>query len=72
MKIKKLFEEYKKLSAITETIEDDEAWDKAYREEFDAYTKLCEEVARLTGVDAPTSRAIVCNDKFESLISRLA
>lgn len=73
MKIQKLYEEYKKLSAITNAIEEndpenDEAWDKAYKAEFAAHQKLVNELVATLNIDSATARKMIVDDKFEALM----
>lgn len=73
MKIKKLYEEYKRLSKITEENEnDDEAWDMAYQEEFKAFKNLENEIVKTLNIEAKTARAMINNKRFEELMIRTA
>lgn len=75
--IQNLWKEYKRLAAITDSLEADsmtddtaaEIWDQAYAEEWETHQKVLEAVEEATGCDEKTARAIVANEAFENLMS---
>lgn len=71
MKLQDLYNEYKRLSQITDAIEiedNKDAWLEAYENEWNAMGHVINEIKRLTKVDTPTARAMMCSEKFEQLM----
>lgn len=74
MKIQEMYREYKKLSKITEAIEennpeDDEAWDKAYKAEFEAHMELVNELVKTLQISSATARKMIASEKFENIMN---
>ena len=77
MIIKNLFTKFEELEAITESIdieENEEAWDKAYTEEFNAHKALAEEIMKLINCDRGTANKMIATKRNElrNLIERIA
>lgn len=77
MKIKNLFKTFEELEKITESInieENEDAWDEAYTNEYNAHNALAEEIMELINVDRGTANKMIATKRNElkALIERIA
>ena len=75
MKLKELYEKFEKAEAITESIDydDEEAWDEAYKAEYDAFCELADEIMNLIKCDRKTANAMIMHrkDNLKALVARM-
>ena len=75
MKLKELYEKFEKAEAITESIDyaDEEAWDEAYKEEYDAFCELADEIINLIKCDRKTANAMLTDKRedIKALVARM-
>ena len=75
MKLKELYEKFEKAEAITESIDydDEEAWDEAYKAEYDAFCELADEIMNLIKCDRKTANAMIMHkrDNIKALVARM-
>ena len=75
MKLKELYEKFEKAEAITESIDyyDEEAWDEAYRAEYEAFCELADEIMNLIKCDRKTANAMIMHkrDNIKALVARM-
>ena len=75
MKLKELYEKFEKAEAITESIDydDEEAWDEAYKSEYEAFCELANEIMHLIKCDRKTANAMIMHrrDNLKALVARM-
>ena len=75
MKLKELYEKFEKAEAITESIDydDEEAWDEAYKAEYDAFCELADEIMNLIKCDRKTANSMIMHkrDNIKALVARM-
>ena len=75
MKLKELYEKFEKAEAITESIDydDEEAWDEAYKAEYEAFCELADEIMNLIKCDRKTANEMLTDKRedIKSLVARM-
>lgn len=79
MRIKELYREYKTACERTNMIEEawetddtlEEAFDEAYKVQYDLMLEVIEELKKLTKCDHKTARMMMESERFETLINKL-
>ena len=75
MKLKELYEKFEKAEAITESVDygDEEAWDEAYKAEYEAFCELAAEIMNLIKCDRKTANAMIMHkrDNIKALVARM-
>ena len=75
MKLKELYEKFEKAEAITESIDydDEEAWDEAYKAEYEAFCELADEIMNLIKCDRKTANSMIMHkrDNLKALVDRM-
>ena len=75
MKLKELFIKLEKAESITESIDldNEDAWDKAYKKEYEAFCELANEIMHLIKCDRKTARAMITDkrENIKALVARM-
>ena len=76
MKLKELFINFEKADALTDSIDIDtneDAWDKAYKAEFEAFCELANEIMNLIKCDRNTANAMIMKERenLRALVARM-
>ena len=76
MKLKELFINFEKAEALTDSIDIDtneDAWDKAYKAEFEAFCELANEIMKIIKCDRNTAnkKKKKKRENFRALVARM-